>query len=78
MPKLHSEVVTKYKVGGRTVDIELCWQGKEPEDDNDRFYDLYDEHGVCLNEGSPWHDDGDGVPSYAEVKEMLDRLTVTR
>ena len=78
MAKLHSEVVTKYKVGGRWVDVQLCWQGKEPENDDDRFYDLYDERGVCLNEGSPWHDDGDGVPSFAEVKEMVDRLSTTR
>jgi len=78
MSKLHSEVVTQYKMGDRTIDVELCWQGKEPENDDDRFYDFYDEHGACLNEGSPWHDDGDGVPSYAEVKEMLDRLSTTR
>ena len=78
MPKLHSEVVAKYKVGARTIDVQLCWQGKEPENDDDRFYDLYDEHGVCLNEGSQWHDDGDGVTSFAEVKEMVDRLSTTR
>ena len=30
MPKLHSEVVAKYKVGARTIDVQLCWQGKEP------------------------------------------------
>ena len=70
MGKLHSEVVAQYKIGARTIDVQLCWQGKEPENDDDRFYDFYDEHGTCLNEGHPWHDDGDGVPSYEEVASV--------
>ena len=50
MGKLHTETVAQYKVGDRTIDVELCWQGKEPEQDKDRFYDFYDQNGVCLNE----------------------------
>ena len=71
MGKLHSEVVAQYKIGARTIDVQLCWQGKEPEHDSDRFYDFYDERGTWLNEGSPWHDDGDGVPSYEEVAKAF-------
>tara|TARA_R110002020_G_scaffold20094_1_gene68829 strand:+ start:874 stop:1095 length:222 start_codon:yes stop_codon:yes gene_type:complete len=71
MGKLHSEVVVKYKVNGRWIDVELCWQGKEPAHDNDRFYDFYDEHGTLLNEGSPWHDDENGVPSFEDVTKFL-------
>ena len=71
MSKLHSEVVAKYKVNGHWFDVQLCWQGKEPEHDSDRFYDLYDEHGTFLNEGAPWHDDDNGVPSYAEIASVV-------
>ena len=70
MSKLRSEVVAQYRVGARTIDVQLCWQGKVADLDKDRFYDFYDEHGTCLNEGSPWHDDGDGVPSYEEVASV--------
>ena len=71
MGKLHTETVAQYKVGDRTIDVELCWQGKEPEQDKDRFYDFYDQNGALLNEGSPWHDDDEGVPSYTEVAEAF-------
>ena len=71
MGNSYSEVVTKYIIANRTISVTLSWQGKEPEHDSDRFYDLYDEHGVCLNEGNPWHDDGDGVPTYEEVVEAI-------
>jgi hypothetical protein len=71
MSKLHSEVVVQYRVGARIIDVQLCWQGKEPEHDSDRFYDFYDQNGVCLNEGDPWHDDENGVPSSEEVTKAF-------
>lgn len=67
MSKLHNETVATYVVNNRKIDVVLCWQGKDPEADSDRFYDLY-ENGVCLNLGDPWHDDGEGVPSLEEVR----------
>ena len=71
MGKLHSETVAQYKVGDRTIDVELCWKGEVADLDKDRFYDFYDQNGVCLNEGNPWHDDDEGVPSYTEVAEAF-------
>tara|TARA_B100000131_G_scaffold45449_3_gene40649 strand:- start:835 stop:1071 length:237 start_codon:yes stop_codon:yes gene_type:complete len=71
MSKLHSETVASYVINNKQVDVVLCWQGKEPEADKDRFYDLYDNRGNCLNEGEPWHDDGEGVPSEIDVREGL-------
>ena len=52
---MHAETVASFEADGRMVDVVLCWQGKEPEDDGEKFYDFYDAHGKCLNEGSPWY-----------------------
>jgi hypothetical protein len=71
MSGIHSETVACYSVKGKRVDVDLCWKGKDPEDDPDRFYDLYDEHGICLNEGEPWHDDGSGTPTVDDVATFL-------
>jgi hypothetical protein len=62
MGKLHSETVASYVIDNREVDVVLCWQGKEPEDDPDR---------ACLNEGEPWHDDGRGHPTADDVATLL-------
>mgnify|MGYP003120416590 FL=1 len=71
MGKLHSETVASYMIDNREVDVVLCWQGKEPEDDPDRFYDVFDRYGACLNEGEPWHDDGRGHPTADDVATLL-------
>ena len=71
MGKLHAATVVQYKVGDRTIDVELCWKGEVADLDKDRFYDFYDENGALLNEASPWHDDDNGVPSYTEVAEAF-------
>mgnify|MGYP001132870119 FL=1 len=71
MGNLHNETVASYVINNKQVDVVLCWQGKEPEEDKDRFYDLYDNNGNCLNEGEPWHDDGGGIPSEVDVREGL-------
>ena len=71
MNKLRSKIVAQYRVGARTIDVQLCWQGKDPKHDSDRFYDFYDERGVFLNGGSPWHDDGEGVPSREDVAKAF-------
>lgn len=71
MAKLHQETVATYVLDGKRVDLDLCWKGDVPDLDKDRFYDLYDKDGNCLNEGSPWHDDDNGIPSEADVREGL-------
>ena len=68
---LHTETVATYVIDGQHVEVDLCWQGKEPEQDADRFYDLFDADGVCLNEGSPFHDDGESVPTIETITEFL-------
>ena len=64
----HQETVAEYSVKGRSIYVVLCWSGANPTNDPDRFYDLYDSEGNCLNLGDPWHDDGDGPPSQADVE----------
>ena len=71
--KLRSEHVVVYTIRGQRVAVDLNWQGEKPEDDADRFYDLYDaDTGRCLNEGTPFHDDGDGVPTEETITEFLE------
>ncbi len=75
MAKLHSKTMAIYFINGRRIALDLNWKGRNPIDDSDRFYDLFDaDTGEHLNEDGPWHDDGDGVPSYKEVKEYMDIL----
>ena len=70
--ELHSKHVVVYKIRGQRVAVDLNWQGEKPEDDPDRFYDLYDaDTGDCLNQGDPWHDDDEGIPSIEDVTELL-------
>ena len=69
--KLHSKVVTTYTIGGQAVDVQLCWKGENPLEDSDRFYDFYAKDGTFLNEGSVFHDDGDGIPTQDLVTEFL-------
>jgi hypothetical protein len=69
MAKLHQECVATYVINGKQIDIDMCWRGDVPDLDKDRFYDFYDKDGEFLNMGNPWHDDGNGIPSEADVKE---------
>lgn len=74
MSKLHSETVASYEIKGKRVDVDLCWKGKDPKEDKDRFYEMYDEHGICLNLGEPWHDDDRGVPTHGDVSAMIEAM----
>ena len=67
----HNEMVAKYFIDGKMISVHMCWSGDNPYSDPDRFYDLYDDGGLCLNEGEPWMDDGRGPPTFSEVKEMF-------
>jgi len=67
----HNECIAKYWVGGRFVFVHKCWSGDNAADDEDLFYDLFDSAGMCLNEGEPWHDDGDGPPTWDDVSDCF-------
>lgn len=69
----HTEISAVYTINNKQYQVVLCWQGKEPEDDSDRFYDVFDSNGICLNEGDPWHDDGAGIPTAEDVATLLPR-----
>jgi|TARA_Y100000296_G_C4973588_1_gene157118 hypothetical protein len=69
--KLHQDTVATYTINGQRIDVDLCWQGKGPKQDDDRFYDLYDKDGTHLNEGEPLHDDGEGVPTVEAITDIL-------
>jgi len=71
MAKLHSRTVATYRIFDKKICVDLCWQGDNPEDDLDRFYDFYDSEGVFLNEGNPWHDDGKGIPNRRQTLAFL-------
>lgn len=67
----HNERIAKYWVGNRFIFVYKCWSGDSPEGDDSLFYDLFDAHGLCLNEGEPWMDDGMGPPTYDEVADAF-------
>lgn len=69
--KLHSGTVRTYCIDGLVVSVDMCWKGDDPEADGDRFYDIYDSEGNCLNLGDPWHDDGEGPPSQEDVEWLV-------
>ena len=71
MSKYHTEDVARYTIDGRHYYVTMCWEGKEPSEDPDSFYDIYNEHGACINIGEPWHNDGQGVPTHDDVVTML-------
>ena len=69
-----NQIVATYEIDGRKVDVVGCWDDQTP--DFFDFYDLYDEHGTCLNEGDPWYPgeyDATEVtpPSEASVRAVL-------
>ncbi len=66
----HSKTVARFMVDGRELFVVLNWSGATPEGDPDRFYDIFDSSGTCLNEGEPWHDDGSGAPTKSDLMEV--------
>ena len=68
---LHTKHVVTYDIDGQHVEIDLCWKGEVPEQDADRFYDLFDENGVCLNTDEPFYDDDEGVPTIETITEFI-------
>tara|TARA_R100000322_G_scaffold141153_1_gene96869 strand:- start:954 stop:1169 length:216 start_codon:yes stop_codon:yes gene_type:complete len=71
MSNCHTETIARYLINGQYYFVTVNWQGKTLADDPNRFYDIFDSHGACLNEGEPWHDDGRGRPTYEDVETLL-------
>lgn len=76
MGNLHTETVARYTINGHYYYVTMCWEGKEPSDDPNVFYDLYDHDGVCINLGEPWHHDDQGVPTHDDVSALITERNV--
>ena len=74
MGNSHTETIARYLIDGQYYFVTVNWLGKTLADDPDHFYDIFDSHGTCLNEGEPWHDDGQGRPTYEDVATLLSIL----
>ena len=74
MGNCHTETIARYLIDGQYYFVTVNWQGKTLADDPARFYDIFDGHGTCLNEGDPWYDDGQGRPTYEDVETLLSIL----
>ncbi len=74
MGNCHTETIARYLIDGQYYFVTVNWQGKTLADDPARFYDIFDGHGTCLNEGEPWYDDGQGRPTYEDVETLLSIL----
>ena len=65
MHKDFGETVAKYFYGdGKWVSVYACYSGLESYDQRKPdFWDVYDQNGVCLNEGDPF----DAMPTWGDV-----------
>jgi hypothetical protein len=61
------------EIDGKNYSVVMCWSGGDPEHDTDRYYDIFDDTGRCINEGEPWHDDGLGIPTAEEIQTLVQR-----
>ena len=68
---MNRRTVAEYAIGTRTLTVDLCWEGADVNADACRFYDIYDEHGACVNLGDPWYDDEQGVPTLEDVRCLV-------
>ncbi len=71
MSNCHTETIARYLIDGQYYFVTVNWEGKALVDDPAHFYDIFDSHGTCLNEGEPWHDDGSGTPTVDDVATLL-------
>lgn len=78
MSRVRNEKVASYVINKTRVDVIMCWSGADPSADSDCFYDLYTQNGKCLNEGTPWFDDGDGVPSKEDILDVFQDYFLSR
>ena len=63
-----NEIVAVYYYGKKKIYLYGCWDNNTHNVAYD-FYDVYDEYGTCLNEGSPFFT----MPSRAEILDFLNQ-----
>lgn len=63
-----NQLLAIFYIVQRPIYVYGCWDEETPEHEFD-FYDLYDEEGRCLNEGSPFFES----PTWQDVKDFLDQ-----
>ena len=68
MDKAFGETVAKYFYGDRKwASVYACYPDMEAYDNRrPGFWDVYDENGVCLNEGDPFY----AMPTWGDVLEF--------
>ena len=65
-----SQLVARYYIFGKKYNIFGCWDNETPENQFD-FFDVFNEQGICLNEGEPFY----SMPTYNEVMDLVE-LTI--
>lgn len=62
-----NEIVANYRIDGKEINVYGCFDSETAEGEYD-FFDLVDEFGETLNEGSPYYE----KPTLGDVKEFLE------
>jgi hypothetical protein len=66
-----NELIVTYHVGDNNYYLYAYYECHQDYDDfNISYYDLFDKHGGCLNEGNPFYE----FPSYKEICELTKKL----
>ena len=73
MSDYQNETIATHTINGNKYHVTLYWRGKEPSEDDGRFYDVFNDHGICLNEGWPLHEQ----PTEGEIEKLLELLELT-
>lgn len=64
-----NQEIANYYISNKKYYIYGCWDKETPENQFD-FYDVYDEKGICLNEGNPFWE----FPSWQDMVDFVDTL----
>lgn len=66
-----NKIIATYYIGKRNINVYACYEDDEK---TIEFFDIYEDDGNIqhhLNLGSPFYDDGDGVPSYEVIEDFI-------
>lgn len=63
-----NELVKSYVIDGKKFNVYGCWNKETPENKFD-FYDIYDENGICINEGSMFFE----LPTIKIITDFLNQ-----
>lgn len=61
-----NELLATYYINFKKYNIFGCWDNYTPKYEYD-FFDVFNEKGICINEGCPFYD----FPTRKEIKEFL-------